>query len=76
MIDAMLNLLFGCRHKRITRPITPVHKPGIEPEHTYVACLDCGRQFHYDLKAMRVGTPMRVPAASYRPVGGPFQSQY
>jgi hypothetical protein len=28
MIDTVFNLLFGCRHRRITRPITPAHKPG------------------------------------------------
>ena len=58
MIDAMLNLLCGCRHRRITRPITPVHKPGTQPGETYVACLECGKQFHYDLTIMRIGTPM------------------
>ncbi len=54
----ILNFLFGCRHKQLTRPITPVHKPGSQPEKTYVACLECGRQFYYDLTAMRIGTPL------------------
>jgi len=66
-MNAMLDLLFGCRHRRITRPITPVHKPGVPAEETYVACLDCGQRLHYDLKEMRVGRslarPRRVPAS-------------
>jgi hypothetical protein len=64
MIDTMLNMLCGCRHKRITRPITPFHKPGTQAGDTYVACLECGRQFHYDLDNMRIGKPMPMSAIS------------
>jgi hypothetical protein len=60
----ILNFLFGCRHRQMTRPITPVHKPGTPAEDTYVACLECGRQFRYDLTNMRVGTPMPVPVGT------------
>lgn len=28
MLGTILELLLGCRHDRITRPITPVHKFG------------------------------------------------
>ena len=64
-MPVILNFLFGCRHKQITRPITPVHKPGTRSAGTYVACLECGTQFHYDLDNMRVGTPMpRLPVSS------------
>jgi len=52
MINAMLNLLIGCRHRRITRPITPAHRPGTPAGETYVACLECGKQFPYDLTNM------------------------
>jgi anti-anti-sigma factor len=48
MIAARLNLLFGCRHRRLTRPITPVHRPGTPSGETYVACLECGKRFPYD----------------------------
>lgn len=54
MIDSVLNLLFRCPHKRMTRPITPVSKAGVPHGDTYVVCLDCGKQFHYDLEKMRV----------------------
>jgi hypothetical protein len=32
---------------------------------TYVVCLDCGKEFLYDLKAMRVGAP--APAQTIQP---------
>jgi hypothetical protein len=59
MIDTLLNLLFRCSHQRITRPITPAHKVGDRSE-TYVVCLECGKQFSYDLTEMRVGKPVPV----------------
>jgi hypothetical protein len=48
MIGGIFELLLGCRHEKITRPITPVNKFGKAGE-TYVACLDCGKRLHYDL---------------------------
>jgi len=59
-MESLLNI-FGCRHKRITRPMTPVNKTAARESGTYVVCLDCGRQFSYDLTNMRVGP--RVPAS-------------
>ena len=58
MIDSILNLLFRCPHRRLTRPVTPVSKHGEPHGDTYVVCLDCGKQFGYDLKEMRVGKPL------------------
>lgn len=59
MIRAFFNRLFGCPHRRISRPITPSGKPGSAPSGTYVVCLDCGQQFAYDLKQMRMGERLR-----------------
>ena len=62
MIDAMVNLLIGCRHRRINRPFTPAHRPGTPAGETYVACLGCGKQFRYDLTNMRAEvTPLPPP---------------
>ena len=61
MIDTMLNLLFRCSHRRLTRPVTPAGKPGAPHGDTYVVCLDCGKQFSYDLKEMKVGKPLDRP---------------
>ena len=63
--DVLLNLLFGCRHRKTSRPMTPVRKPGAEPGVTYVVCLDCGQQFHYDTSQMRIRGRLRraLPSA-------------
>ena len=60
LIDTVLNLLFRCPHKRITRPITPVSKTEVRKGDTYVVCLECGKQFIYDLNEMRVGKPVAL----------------
>jgi hypothetical protein len=65
LIDTLLNLLFRCSHKRITRPITPaVNKSGVRDGETYVVCLECGKQFAYDLIEMRVGKPIASSSTS------------
>ena len=55
LIDTLLNLMFRCGHRRLTRPVTPVHKGETPHGGTYVVCLDCGKQFSYDPKEMRLG---------------------
>jgi hypothetical protein len=55
MISSIFGGLFGCAHRRLTRPITPVSKPGMPSGETYVVCLDCGKQFAYDWNHMRLG---------------------
>lgn len=55
MIDTLLNLLFRCAHRRLTRPVAPITKAGQPHSQSYVVCLDCGKQFEYDLTEMRVG---------------------
>lgn len=54
MLDSIFNLLFRCKHRSLSRPITPVNLPESGAA-TYVVCLDCGKQFVYDWKAMRIG---------------------
>src|SRR5260370_37250480 len=55
MIDTVLNLLFRCSHRRLTRPVAPITKAGEPHSQSYGVCLDCGKQFEYDLKEMRIG---------------------
>jgi len=62
MLHSIVALLFGCRHRQITRPITPVHKVGTPAEETYVACLACGQRLRYDLETMSIGRPLPQPA--------------
>lgn len=58
MINAIFQALLGCHHRRLTRPITPVRKPGVPSGETSVVCLDCGREFAYDWNHMRIGKPI------------------
>ncbi len=60
VIDSLLNLLFRCSHSRMTRPMTPAKKAGEPGAETYVVCLECGKQFLYDMKEMRVGKAVPV----------------
>jgi DNA-directed RNA polymerase subunit RPC12/RpoP len=55
MIDSILNLIFRCSHRRLTRPVAPVSKAGQPRGKSYVVCLDCGKHFEYDLKEMKMG---------------------
>ncbi len=69
MFHAMMNSLFGCGHQKTTFPITPKRSyagplaVAGSRNGTYVACLDCGKEFAYDWKSMRIGEPMAEPAA-------------
>ncbi len=54
MIDTLVNLVFRCPHRRLTRPITPRNEPGLPHSDTYVVCLECGKEFTYDLEEGRV----------------------
>jgi hypothetical protein len=58
MLAGFLDVLFGCTHKRLSFPITS--KPAQRRSKaamatgTYVACLDCGKEFAYDWDQMKV----------------------
>jgi hypothetical protein len=41
----ILNFIFGCRHRKLSRPFTCSRR-------TYEVCLDCGRQVPYSLETM------------------------
>jgi RNA polymerase subunit RPABC4/transcription elongation factor Spt4 len=57
----IFDALFGCWHQHISFPQTS--KPGqrrceaATQTGTYVVCLDCGTEFAYDWKNMRVLSP-------------------
>jgi hypothetical protein len=61
MIDSIYNLLFHCRHKRTSFPLSLTSESGAGD--MYVVCLTCGKQFHYDWKRMRIGTPIAAPSS-------------
>jgi hypothetical protein len=69
MLQSLIDTLFGCSHQRTTFPLTPIRRngadfSGTQPNGTYVTCLDCGKEFAYDWKAMRIGTPYKVTSPS------------
>jgi len=64
MIASLLNSIFGCSHSRTTFPLTPSRRTQLSSEArrqgTYVVCLDCGKEFDYNWKDMRVGDAVAV----------------
>jgi len=60
MLNALLNMLVRCSHRKTTFPLTSSRKLEASAthttiEHTYVVCLDCGTEFDYDWTGMRRG---------------------
>jgi hypothetical protein len=87
MLHSLVNTLFGCAHSRTTFPMTPGRRNGAitakNTTHlgTYVVCLDCGKEFTYDWKTMRVGHPiatqvLAAPVVTMRPAVREAQPVY
>jgi hypothetical protein len=55
LIDSVINLILRCPHHHLTRPFTPLGKSGLSESETYIVCVDCAKQFTYDLHEMRLG---------------------
>ena len=71
MIKSLLSTIFGCPHNRTTFPLTPNRKSLTEGARrgTYVVCLDCGREFDYNWKEMRIGNPVgMMPINTEQPI--------
>ncbi|HVH89049.1 MAG TPA: hypothetical protein VM912_20190 [Terriglobales bacterium] len=73
---SLVNLLFGCWHKKVSFPFTSRSRrsPAAQVTGTYVVCLDCGKEFPYDWKEMKLVssrehsptvTAIREPARSF-----------
>jgi hypothetical protein len=60
MIEALIDTFFGCRHSNYSFPITirprSRRNSAASLTGTYVACLDCGKEFPYDWQEMKVIT--------------------
>lgn len=60
MILNLFDMLFGCWHKNYSFPITARgikrRTPAASVTGTYVVCLECGKEFPYDWKQMKVLT--------------------
>jgi hypothetical protein len=60
MIGKLYDAVFGCKHSRYSFPVT-IRGAARRPQAailtgTYVACLDCGKEFPYDWQEMKVIT--------------------
>ena len=60
MLARLFDAVFGYRHSRYSFPVT-IGGKGRRPQAgaltgTYVACLDCGKEFPYDWQEMKVIT--------------------
>jgi hypothetical protein len=55
---SLFDLMFGCSHKRCSFPMTTRgakrRSPAAALTGTYVVCLDCGKEFAYDWKSMKL----------------------
>ena len=60
MLASLLDILFGCSHKRTSFPRTPDRRSKLRG--MYIVCLDCGQEFDYNWQSMKVGTPVPKPA--------------
>lgn len=57
MISKVLDAFFGCWHNHYSFPITVKkgrRSSAASVTGTYVVCLDCGKEFPYDWKQMKI----------------------
>ena len=73
MIANFLDMFFGCWHKNYSFPITVKagqrRSEAASATGTYIVCLDCGKEFAYDWRAMKVvanapSVPSQIPAGA------------
>lgn len=53
VLEFIYDMLFGCRHDRLTRPFTLNHE-------TYKVCLDCGTHIDYSAERMEPLTALEA----------------
>ncbi len=67
MISKLLDAFFGCWHSNLSFPITTKsgkrRSPAASLTGTYVVCLDCGKEFAYDWREMKIVEEAPAPAA-------------
>jgi hypothetical protein len=70
MVGKIFDALFGCWHSRYSFPITvrqgSRRSRAAAVTGTYVVCLDCGKEFAYDWKEMKVVEPSNHSSAGVR----------
>ncbi len=70
MFARVFETLFGCWHSHLSFPITakrgPRRNTAASLTGTYVVCLDCGKEFAYDWREMKIVDPSVTNKASVR----------
>jgi predicted transcriptional regulator len=66
MLHNLLDALFGCTHKNFTFPMSGKHGNSVAGSvtGTYVVCLDCGKEFAYDWREMKIVSNPEKPVAA------------
>lgn len=82
-VSRFFDFMFGCMHSNYSFPLTPKdrqHPEAASLTGSYVVCLECGREFPYDWRQMKivtqpapVQTPVTQPAEAFRS-GDPVKS--
>ena len=60
MLQSIFGAIFGCAHQRVSFPQT--RRNGAPA--TYITCLECGKEFAYNWKEMRLGELVAAPIPS------------
>jgi len=70
MFTKLLDVLFGCRHSSYSFPMSAravkQHPAAGSLTGTYVVCLECGKEFPYDWKTMKLMSPNASRRATLR----------
>lgn len=79
MIINFVDMLFGCWHNNYSFPISTRsgqrRSEAARATGTYVVCLDCGKEFAYDWKQMKVVNGNALPSATMVEASAPLVSK-
>lgn len=79
MILNFVDMLFGCWHNNYSFPISTRsghrRSEAARATGTYVVCLDCGKEFAYDWKQMKVVNRAPEPHANLVEAAAPLVSK-
>ena len=79
MIINFVDMLFGCWHNNYSFPISTKsgqrRSQAAQATGTYVVCLDCGKEFGYDWKQMKVVNGIPRPSNAMVDASAPLVSK-
>ena len=79
MIINLVDMLFGCWHNNYSFPLSAKsgqrRNQAAQATGTYVVCLDCGKEFAYDWKQMKVVNHAPSPSTTLVDASAPLVSK-